>query len=414
MYIQNLLAAFTLSAVWLMALVWGVALPTAASSGTHYVAPGGDCNGAMPCYATLQEAVAAAAPGAEIRVAQGVYTDVQSITYDSSGWTQTVTQTLFISQSLTVRGGYTVTDWSLSQPLTYPTVINPQGRGRGIYITIPDSQSHITVTIEGLSITGGSATLDAGGLYAYGSNITISNCSIYSNTGGSIGSGLYVAGGTVTLVNSVVRGNDGPDYSYGMVVDGSRQATLRGNRIVRNDNGLFLWNSWAELSNNLIAANAGGGLAISGGEVHAWHTTVADNGQKGIGVGNSGQISASLVLTNTIISGHDTGVQVSGNLFDVSSVRLAATLWHNLTDTQVLEGGRVESTQDLTGDPAFVGSGDYHLTAASPARNRGRSCGVRLDIDGEPRDPLPDLGADEYFDPDSIRSVYLPLVMRGG
>ena len=61
---------------------------------------------------------------------------------------------------------------------------------------------------------------------------------------------------------------------------------------------------------------------------------------------------------------------------------------------------------------AFAGSGDYHLTAVSPARNRGWPSDVRQDIDGEPRDPLPDLGADEFFDPDSIRQVYLPLVMR--
>lgn len=37
---------------------------------------------------------------------------------------------------------------------------------------------------------------------------------------------------------------------------------------------------------------------------------------------------------------------------------------------------------------------------------------VDFDIDGEPRDLLPDLGADEYFDPGSIRQVYLPLIAR--
>jgi hypothetical protein len=32
--------------------------------------------------------------------------------------------------------------------------------------------------------------------------------------------------------------------------------------------------------------------------------------------------------------------------------------------------------------------------------------------ESELRDPLSDLGADEYFDPGSIRQVYLPLVVR--
>jgi hypothetical protein len=92
---------------------------------------------------------------------------------------------------------------------------------------------------------------------------------------------------------------------------------------------------------------------------------------------------------------------------------LTATLWDNATDTHAVNtGGRIVRTRDLHGDPAFVGSGDYRLTAASPARNWGWPTDVERDIDGERRDPLPDLGADEYFDPGSIRQVYLPLVLR--
>ena len=404
------ISAFLLIGV-LLAVGWLLAPPLAASSGVRYVAPGGDCHGVTPCYATLQAAVDAAAPGDEIRVAQGVYTDVQTVTYDLSGWTQTATQTLFISQSLTVRGGYTVTDWTVSQPLTHPTVINPQGRGRGILITIPSFQTRITVTVEGLSIIQGYAPLNGGGLYAYGATVTISGCRIYSNTGGSIGSGLYLAARTATLVNNVIAHNGG-EYGYGLAVDAGYSARLMNNRILSNTNGLMLWNNKAVLTNTIIAANTGTGMAVIGGEVKGWHTTVADNGGEGINVTNSGQMSGHLVLTNTILAGHGTGIQVSGNSFDPSTVRLTATLWHNLTDTQVMTGGQIVHDGDVAGDPAFVGHGDYHLTAASPARNRGRPSPVRWDIDGEPRDPLPDLGADEYFDPDSIRSVYLPLVTR--
>ena len=90
-----------------------------------------------------------------------------------------------------------------------------------------------------------------------------------------------------------------------------------------------------------------------------------------------------------------------------------ATLWHNLTDTQVVDaGGQVSRSRDFTGAPAFVGASDYRLTATSPARNRGLPAGVAFDILGVRRDPLPDLGAYEYDDPGSIRQVYLPLVRR--
>ena len=33
-------------------------------------------------------------------------------------------------------------------------------------------------------------------------------------------------------------------------------------------------------------------------------------------------------------------------------------------------------------------------------------------MDGEPRLPLPDLGADEYFLPGTVNYVYLPLIAR--
>jgi hypothetical protein len=119
-------------------------------------------------------------------------------------------------------------------------------------------------------------------------------------------------------------------------------------------------------------------------------------------------------MTNTIITGSETGVRVGGIVDHVTStVELTATLWDNATDTHTVNtGGRIINRRDIQGDPAFVGSGDYHLTAASPARNRGWPSPVQWDIDGEPRDPLPDLGADEYFDPGRIRQIYLPLVTK--
>ena len=410
--ILNLLTTLTLTIIVCLALAWTVAHPANASSTTHYVAPGGDCHGATPCYATLQAAINAAASGDELRVAQGTYTDITAFEYELAGWTQTITQVMFIDESLTVRGGYTTTDWTTPHPTTYPSIVNPQGRGRGIVVTIPDHNTPITVTLEGLSITQGYAEGSGGGLYLSGASITISGCHIYSNTGGSLGSGLYLNGNKATLTNNLIAYNTGVDYSFGIVVDMGHAALLSQNRILHNTNGLMLWNNWATLVNNVIAVNGQKGLSISGGAVQAWHTTIADNGTTGVAVTNSGQGAGHLVMTNTIIAGTGTGVQVTGNTFDPSTVQLTATLWHNVTDTHILEGGQITRTADFDGDPAFVSDGDYHLSATSPARNKGRSSTVRQDIDGEARDPLPDLGADEYFDPGSIRQVYLPLVMR--
>ena len=74
----------------------------------RYVASGGDCGGAMPCYATVQAAVDAACAGDEIRAAAGTYTDLSVRPRADGALTDVVTQVVYISQTITLRGGYLV------------------------------------------------------------------------------------------------------------------------------------------------------------------------------------------------------------------------------------------------------------------------------------------------------------------
>jgi hypothetical protein len=51
-------------------------------------------------------------------------------------------------------------------------------------------------------------------------------------------------------------------------------------------------------------------------------------------------------------------------------------------------------------DPLFDSLGDYHIQAGSPCRNSGIAiAGIDTDLEGETRDSLPDIGADEYVPP---------------
>ena len=82
------------------------------------VCPGGGCD-----YVGIQAAVDAAAPGDEIHVATGTYAGVQS----RSG----VTQVVYLSKTLTIRGGYSP-DLTVWDPSAYPATLDAEGMGRGL------------------------------------------------------------------------------------------------------------------------------------------------------------------------------------------------------------------------------------------------------------------------------------------
>ncbi|MBN1139900.1 MAG: hypothetical protein JXM73_25230, partial [Anaerolineae bacterium] len=128
-------------------------------------------------YSSIQEAVDAANEGDLVKVAQGTYTDLHS--------RYGLTQIVYIEKSITVQGGYTLTNWTTPQPITYPVTLDAQGGGRGlVVIDAPD------VTVAGLRITGGSADgqggdpvgYDAGGgVYVRAPHVTLADCEVFFN-----------------------------------------------------------------------------------------------------------------------------------------------------------------------------------------------------------------------------------------
>ena len=206
---------------------------------------GNDCRDSiMPC-ATLQHAADVAAPGDEIRVASGVYTGVHA----RAG----VTQVVYISKSVIVRGGYTPTNWTTAHPLTQPTTLDAQQRGRVIYVTGASTPgAGISVTIEGLRVTGGDATnlggsasgKDAGGgLYVVTATAILSGNHMFTNTA-LVGGGLYFRNSDGTcLTGNLVFENRTAQYGAGggLYFDSSEHVTLAGNTIRDNEAGPPAW-----------------------------------------------------------------------------------------------------------------------------------------------------------------------------
>ena len=144
--IATLLAVLALAGALALLGAWGSGPSPVYAQGpdghdTYYVAP--DCTGVpAPCYTTVQAAVDAVDdPDDEIHVATGTYTGVNA--YGG------LSQMVYISKSLTLRGGYSTT-FALQDPALYTTTLNAQDNGRVLYIT----GSAITPTVEGLILTG--------------------------------------------------------------------------------------------------------------------------------------------------------------------------------------------------------------------------------------------------------------------
>ena len=297
----------------------------------------------------VQQAVDAASAGQTVKVAG------HCIGEDTS-------QTVYISKSLTLRGGYTPDDWTVSTPFTHPTTLDAAGEGRVVYIAGP-----ATVVLENLRLTNGylgNVTSSRGGaVRVVDARAVISGCEIISNTA-TYGAGVAYGGSSSgRIVNTVLARN----------LSGS---------------GAALW------------TNASGSIDVV-------HTTVAAPAViPGSAIYATG---GSVDLTNVIIANHALGIVQDG----ASTVGEDYTLFAGVAT--LTEGNVNTGSHSFSGDPRFVApaSDDYRLTEDSAAIDAGVDAGVHGDFQGDPR-PMGagfDIGYDE-FTASNFFTVYLPLVMR--
>jgi hypothetical protein len=398
-------------------------------------------------YASVQEAVDAAGWRDVIKVAAGVYTGVST----RNG----VTQTVYVSKTVTIRGGYTTANWTTPDPDANLTTLDAQGQGRVFYIT-----GNISPTIEGLRITGGDAHgLDGGGLYIVDATATINNnrvygCSafaggglylryssatlsantIFSNTAIDDGGGLYLHGSGAMLSGNDIISNTATDDGGGLclilsdatlnanTISGNRagaqggglylqdnDSTLNGNTVTNNDavfgGGLYVRVSGARLDSNVIADNqaatVGSGMYVESSALRLRHNTLArntDGDGSGVYVTDDGVEYSTVALTNTILVSHTVGILVeAGNAAALEATLWGAGAWANGADWSGT-GSISTGTVNIHSEPAFVKAGDYHLTESSAAVDNGVDTGVSTDVDLDLR-PIGegfDIGADEF------------------
>jgi hypothetical protein len=104
-------------------------------------------------------------------------------------------QTIYISKTLSVQGGYTLTNWTTSNPGTQPTTLDAQNSGRVINL------NGVAGDVSNLTVQNGNISGNGGGIYA-SDVLTLTNVSINNNTASSAGDGLY-ANNHLTLTQVV-------------------------------------------------------------------------------------------------------------------------------------------------------------------------------------------------------------------
>lgn len=196
--------------------------PVLQAAKTLYVAPSGtdgsnNClDSVSPCR-TLQHAVNLSASGDTVKVAEGTYTGVQNVAVLNSEHF-TATQLVAITHSLTVKGGYSTSNWESQDSLLYPTILDAETLGRVVYIV-----GDIKVRLDHLAITRGSSAglggrylswsgevRDIGsGILSQQAELTLRNCTISVNGGYGQWLGAVYAEGKVNVQDSTFTMNKG-------------------------------------------------------------------------------------------------------------------------------------------------------------------------------------------------------------
>lgn len=300
-------------------------------------------------YTSVQAAVNAANDGDAILVAQGTYTELFTIS--------SLTQSVYLSKSIALRGGYTSTNWSASYPLSYPTTLDARGLGRTIYVT-----SNVAVTIDGFYLANGAvADASGGAIYLGGGNSLIQNNRIFSNTAIQVspntgrGGAIYVAAGDPTIRSNSIYSNAASGGSGGGVYLAGGNGSLQNNTIYSNTasagGGVYAAGGNPVIEGNLIYANRGDGSSSDdgGGGIYvrqpgnpairhnAIYNNVINTGGSGAGIhiettevdGNNG-----IVIEQNAIYGNSGGYRGGGIYIRAKDHLIQNNLIYSNTTTQ--------------------------------------------------------------------------------
>ncbi len=309
-------------------------------------------------------------------------------------------------------------DTVLVQPGTYYENINFNGHnitlasmfimtGDTSYIsqTIIQSNDNLSVVyigngeedvfISGLTISGGNALSNGGGIYCINSTVSLSDLMIIDNHAGALSFwDMDGNGGGIAIINSAVsiyRCYIGDNYTSG------------GWGLNGKGGGIFSFSSTVEIERSVIFNNfsgRGGGIFTDESILSVHNSTIADNNgfMNGIGFGNMTENSngleaedSEITISNSIFWGMDGLTEFQdiiiegGDIFVSYTANQQNPIWNSLSFGE---------PGNFIADPLFVDpeNGDYHLQPGSPCIDAGDP-----DSPPDPDGTVVDMGA-FYFD----------------
>jgi len=287
---------------------------------------------------------------------------------------ETVSQTVFITKSLTVEGGYDYPGWSRNLE-AYTSTLDALERGRVVYVT-----GDVTVTLDGLDMRHGMEA-NGGAVYVKTGVVTVTQSAVYSSTATN-GGALYNAGGDVTLAAGTEMYSNAATDGGALYVDGG---TTQVQNIIFRDNA---------------ATGDGGAIYYASGALNVWHNVFYQNSaHQGGGLYTLG---ATPDVRNNIFA-QNAVTTTAHALYSDSAV--AYTVDYNDAvpdDGNAYNGNVTVGAHSLSVDPDFVdaAAGDFHLNETSPVLDKGDpSMPLRVDVDDELRPGHQgfDMGIDEII-----------------
>lgn len=438
--------------------------PTASTTGrvltvsTNGSVTSADCTLSLPCR-TIQQAVDSAVAGDTIEVLPGTYKAFKILS--KSDLTIRAKETgVTVIADLSIFGGAIVLRINESTRITIEgltvsnAIANSSMSGRGAFITLSDAITLRNNTFQNNQDTGVTTGHSHNTLIQGNTFFNSSSHGLYiSNSSDNITiqkNKFYNIGGSALQVNAAANGLSGEDGI-------SRNVLIEQNTIFNAGQGMNLLGVQdSTVRNNLLWGNNGTGIVLARDDDTC---TRAPQGPKNISVLHNTVIMATgaryplqvkeslgaIQLRNNIFSTTDTNrgfldisnkpptcpkitssdlanINSDYNIFTGPTARIALNDWQTFKTFPEWQALGKDTHSRTLGDTSslFVGGVTYRLASTSPARNTGTITTVLNDIDDDsrPSGNAPDIGSDEFLEPDltplSVVKVTDRSVIRHG